>query len=73
MSTQSTTDVASGVEAEPTKAKKSPAHFDTNPAKAGWFTKIVLGLLCFFWLVPLVGTFITDLKSEPATATKERS
>lgn len=48
------------------KQGKSPTHFDANPAKAGWFTKIVLGVLCFLWLVPLVGTFITSFRTVQA-------
>jgi alpha-glucoside transport system permease protein len=48
------------------KPKKSPTHFDANPAKAGWATKIVLGVLCFLWLVPLFGTFVTSFRTVQA-------
>jgi alpha-glucoside transport system permease protein len=45
----------------PTVRKKATA-FDANPAKAGWFAKIVLGIVCFLWLVPIIGTFITSFR-----------
>jgi len=45
------------------KAKKSPAHFDANPAKAGWLTKLVLVLLCLVWMIPLFGTFVTSFRT----------
>ena len=72
MSTQPSTTVGAATptpETREQKQKKSPAHFDTNPAKAGWFTKIVLVVLCFFWLVPLIGTFITSFRTVQAADT----
>ena len=45
-----------------TAPRKSPASFDPNPAKAGWFTKIVLTVLCVAWLVPLLGVLITSFR-----------
>ena len=44
------------------KQRKSPAHFDANPAKAGWATKLVLGLICLAWMIPVLGTFITSFR-----------
>jgi alpha-glucoside transport system permease protein len=55
MSTATTT-------ATPTKAKRKAAHFDPNPAKAGWGTKLVLALLCLAWFIPVLGTFITSFR-----------
>ena len=45
------------------KPKRSATHFEANPAKAGWFTKIVLGVLCLLWMVPLFGTFVTSFRT----------
>jgi alpha-glucoside transport system permease protein len=59
MTTTSTTPAA----ATPTaKQRKSATHFDANPAKAGWFTKIVLTILCVLWMVPLIGVFVTSFR-----------
>ena len=41
------------------KMRRSATRFDANPAKAGWFTKSVLIVLCLLWLIPLIGTLIT--------------
>ncbi len=46
--------------------QKSAARFDTNPAKAGWLTKLVLAVICFLWLVPLLGTLITSFRTVQA-------
>jgi alpha-glucoside transport system permease protein len=39
---------------------------DSNPAKAGWFTRILLAVICFLWIVPVIGLFITSFRSEQA-------
>ncbi len=44
------------------RRRKSATHFDPNPAKAGWATKIVLSVLCVLWLIPIIGTFVTSLR-----------
>jgi alpha-glucoside transport system permease protein len=31
---------------------------------AGWFARIVLTIICFLWLVPLVGLFVTSFRGE---------
>jgi alpha-glucoside transport system permease protein len=46
----------------PTAPRKAAASFDPNPAKAGWFTKLVLAILCLAWVVPLVGVLITSFR-----------
>jgi alpha-glucoside transport system permease protein len=43
--------------------KRRASSFDTNPAKAGWLTKLVLALICFLWIVPVLGTFITSFRT----------
>ena len=42
------------------KARKRATKFDPNPAKAGWLTKLVLAFICFLWVVPTFGTFVTS-------------
>ncbi|MGZ4445665.1 MAG: carbohydrate ABC transporter permease [Nocardioides sp.] len=50
--------------ATPSKNRRRPAtHVDANPAKAGWFTKIVLAVLCVVWMVPILGTFVTSFRT----------
>ena len=44
------------------KQRKKAASFDPNPAKAGWLTKLVLAIICFLWLTPIIGTFLTSLR-----------
>ncbi len=48
------------------RKKKSATHFDANPAKAGWATKLVLVLICFLWIVPLFGTLVTSFRTVQA-------
>ncbi len=45
------------------KRKRKASSFDPNPAKAGWLVKLVLILICLFWMIPLIGTFITSFRS----------
>jgi alpha-glucoside transport system permease protein len=51
------------------KRRKAATSFDANPAKAGWFTKIVLAVICVLWMVPLLGTFITSFRTVDAVNT----
>jgi alpha-glucoside transport system permease protein len=56
--TQTTTTAAA---ATPTsRQRRKAASFDANPARAGWLTKLVLAAICFLWVVPTLGTFITS-------------
>jgi alpha-glucoside transport system permease protein len=48
---------------KPQTRRKQPARGEGNPAKAGWFTKITLGVLCFLWFVPILGTLITSFRT----------
>jgi alpha-glucoside transport system permease protein len=53
------------VPATTTKApKKAATHVDPNPAKAGWFTKVFLVVVCALWMIPIVGAFITSFRPE---------
>ena len=45
------------------KKRRKATSFDANPAKAGWLTKLVLVLICFLWIVPVVGTFVTSFRT----------
>ncbi len=70
MTQQPSTTVAAATPATQTrKQRRSAAHFDSNPAKAGWLTKLVLLLICFFWMVPLIGTLITSFRTVNAADT----
>jgi alpha-glucoside transport system permease protein len=69
MSQQPSPTIAAATPAKETRQKKSAARFDSNPAKAGWLTKLVLGLICFLWLVPLFGTFVTSFRTVNAADT----
>ena len=42
------------------KAKKAPR----DKGNASPVVRIVLGVLCFIWVVPVIGTFITSLRTE---------
>jgi alpha-glucoside transport system permease protein len=48
-------------ESKPAKRKKA-SSFDTNPAKAGWATKLVLVLICLLWLIPTIGSLVTSFR-----------
>ena len=63
MSQQPSTTTAAATPAPETRQKKSAARFDANPAKAGWLTKLFLGFICFFWIDPLFGTFVTSFRT----------
>jgi alpha-glucoside transport system permease protein len=65
----SPTIAASTPTSETRKRQRSATHFDSNPAKAGWATKLVLGFICFLWLVPLVGTLVTSFRTVQAADT----
>jgi alpha-glucoside transport system permease protein len=40
-----------------------------NPAKAGWFARITLTIICFLWIVPTIGLFLTSFREEAAANT----
>lgn len=45
-------------------AKGPKGGREGNPAKAGWFTKIALVVICFLWIVPTIGLFVTSFRPE---------
>jgi alpha-glucoside transport system permease protein len=70
MTQQPSTTAAAATPTADARAKRRPAaHFDTNPAKAGWLTKLVLAVICFLWVVPLVGTIVTSFRTVQAADT----
>ena len=44
------------------RQKRQKANYDPNPAKAGWLVKLVLAIICFLFLVPVLGTLITSFR-----------
>ncbi len=46
----------------PHKAKKAPPRGEGNPAKAGWFARVTLTIICFLWVVPTLGLFLTSFR-----------
>ncbi len=56
-----TTTPAVGVKEK--QAARGPGR-EGNPAKAGWATRIVLGIICFAWVVPTFGLFVTSFRTE---------
>jgi alpha-glucoside transport system permease protein len=49
--------------ATPTRrARKAQAPRGEAPQKAGWFARIVVAVLCFLWIVPVIGLFLTSLR-----------
>jgi alpha-glucoside transport system permease protein len=55
-----TTTVPVGDETTTARRQKAPR----NPGQAPWAVRIVLGIICFLWMVPVVGTFITSFRTE---------
>jgi alpha-glucoside transport system permease protein len=53
-----------------TPAVAAPAHAkragggrgEGNPNKAGWFPKVTLTIICFLWVVPTIGLFLTSFR-----------
>ncbi len=54
---------------KPKTRRKQPSRGDSNPANAGWFTKITLIVLCVLWFVPILGTLITSFRTLDAANT----
>jgi hypothetical protein len=40
-----------------------------NAGRANWVVKLFLGLICFLWLVPVIGLFVTSLRTPEAANT----
>ena len=65
---QATGTVAAATPAAKTR-RKQPDRGEGNPAKAGWFTRIVIVILCVLWFVPVLGTLITSFRTLDAANT----
>jgi alpha-glucoside transport system permease protein len=55
------------VQAPATTAPRTAARREKKqraPGQASWLVRIVLGVICFLWVIPLLGTFITSFRSE---------
>jgi len=63
MTSTTTTTPAAGV-GDTVQRKYKGGRGDANPAKAGWFTRIVLAIICVLWIVPIIGLFITSFRGE---------
>lgn len=48
--------------ATPTEKPRRKASREGQPQKAGWFARIVVLILCFLWIVPVVGLFLTSFR-----------
>jgi alpha-glucoside transport system permease protein len=48
--------------ATPTEKTRRKASREGQPQKAGWFARIVVLILCFLWIVPVVGLFLTSFR-----------
>ncbi len=48
--------------ATPTQKTRRRASREGQPQKAGWFARIVVAILCFLWIVPVVGLFLTSFR-----------
>jgi alpha-glucoside transport system permease protein len=64
MSTAATPAVASAdlPVAQPAKKVTGPGQ-EGNPAKAGWFTRITLTIICLLWVMPTIGLFVTSWRT----------
>ena len=44
------------------KTRKRNTSREGQPQKAGWFARIVVLILCFLWIVPVIGLFLTSFR-----------
>jgi alpha-glucoside transport system permease protein len=44
------------------KKRKRTSSREGQPQKAGWFARIVVFVLCFLWIVPIIGLFLTSFR-----------
>jgi len=56
------TDVTAGVARTKTRTRRQKENFEGSPSKAGWFTKGALIFVCFLWIVPTLGLFLTSFR-----------
>ncbi|MDX6327534.1 MAG: alpha-glucoside transport system permease protein [Nocardioidaceae bacterium] len=62
MTSTTTTTPAVGTATPKTMRKNAGGRGEGNPAKAGWASKGTLILICFLWIVPTFGLFITSFR-----------
>ena len=58
--TSTQTTMAAATPAKTTRKRASSR--EGQPQKAGWFARIVVLVLCFLWIVPVVGLFLTSFR-----------
>jgi alpha-glucoside transport system permease protein len=58
--TSTQTTMAAATPAE--KTRKRTSSREGQPQKAGWFARIVVFILCFLWIVPVIGLFLTSFR-----------
>ena len=44
------------------KTRRRVSSREGQPQKAGWFARIVVFVLCFLWIVPVIGLLITSFR-----------
>jgi alpha-glucoside transport system permease protein len=44
------------------KTRRRVSSRDSQPQKAGWFARIVVFILCFLWIVPVIGLLLTSFR-----------
>lgn len=57
-STQTTMAAATPTE----RTRRRNTSREGQPQKAGWFARIVVLVLCFLWIVPVIGLFLTSFR-----------
>ncbi|CAA9361063.1 MAG: Alpha-glucoside transport system permease protein AglG [uncultured Nocardioidaceae bacterium] len=58
----SSTQTLAGVGTATPRTMRKGAPRGGNPAKAGWLTRLVLLVICFLWIVPTLGLFLTSFR-----------
>ena len=58
--TSTQTTMAAATPAKTTRKRASSR--EGQPQKAGWFARIVVLVLCFLWIVPILGLFLTSFR-----------
>ena len=56
------TQTTMGAATPTTKTRRRQPSREGQPQKAGWFARIVVFVLCFLWIVPVIGLFLTSFR-----------
>ena len=59
--TQTQTTMAAATPAPKTRRRATSSR-EGQPQKAGWFARIVVFILCFLWIVPVIGLLLTSFR-----------